>query len=227
MSIIIEGTLGAGKTTTLLQLEESWADLYECVREPVEEWTESTNRLAELYQNPRENAFSFEVDCLLKLSQSPDPASDKLTIQERSMYATYYVFSTYYYESGHISESDFETLTNLFERCIKKSYASGIFYLKLDPDTAFERIRSRGRPAESIITKDFLRRVCTLYDQLLIDKAHLFNIPVKVVEATANPRILATQLHEFIQGVDLEKTQSHPLRLHHSTSNIITWNETW
>lgn len=135
MVIAIEGTIGAGKTTVMTQFNEEWPGTCSCVYEPVKEWTENTTMLADLYNEPKRHAFGFEVGSILQLSKH-HPEQEQIIIQERSIFAAYYVFSTCQHELGDISQAEFDMLTELMERSVPRTKTEGIFYLRIDSGTA-------------------------------------------------------------------------------------------
>lgn len=227
MALIIEGTIGAGKTTMMNGLEQQWPELYTCAYEPIKEWTKDTTLLSDLYRDPRQHAFAFEVGSILRLSEPTRHKGEKLAIQERSIFAAYYVFSNYQFELGNISNSEFETLTRLFNRCVPASNVGAIFYLKLDYETAYDRIVQRGREAEMNITKSYVRRICDLYDQLLIDNASSFSIPIHVVDAKETPSSLCEQFHDFVNNLEIKTIQKRPPNLFQRVSKIVDWTDGW
>lgn len=75
--IVVEGNIGAGKSTLMRTAETLYPDTFDCYYEPIKRWTEDTSLLADLYEDPKRNAFAFEVGSLLELSKELTLTTDR------------------------------------------------------------------------------------------------------------------------------------------------------
>lgn len=226
MSIAIEGTIGAGKTTVMNLLAERCPNQFGFCYEPIQKWTEDTTLLEDLYRDPKSHAFSFEVGSLVHLTPSCE-SSPLITVQERSIFAAYHVFSTLQHELGNISESEFQILTDLYHLCRRQSDVAGIFFIHLDSDTAYGRMCERGREAEVHVTKTYVSRVCELYDQVVTNGATTFSVPVKVVDGSRTPEQIVNELEKFIQANNFHRRQQSPPDLTIQVTKRISWSDGW
>ena len=202
MALVIEGTIGAGKSTLLQTVRTLYPDQYLIRPEPVRNWTEGDNILAQFYANPTRYAFQFETNCLLDTTQPAEGMGwDTTLLQERSFYGALYVFSTYGLNHQHLTPDQFKLLTRLAERLVRDNPVKAVFYLKTDAQTACTRVRQRARPEERNISPEYLAEITRLYDHLFTSCAPSFNIPIMVVDASAPTNELARALKSFADSL--------------------------
>lgn len=118
---------------------------------------------------------------MINLSQPLVESPDAITIQERSIFAAYHVFSACQHQLGNIRDIDFDLLTQLYQLCIPLNKITGIFFLQIDPKTAYQRILRRGRSAETNLTSDYVTEIGALYDKVFDCSSGGFEIPIEVV----------------------------------------------
>ena len=177
IKIIVEGNIGAGKTTILEKFKEEskrWLDesfpgfsnQIETVvwTEPIESWTndQGRNLLDEYYTKPGESAKLFQTliqlhyfqqTASLKNIQRSDNIKILIVIMERSIYSGNFVFLQIAKELGLIKPDEYQELSNTFDiMCQGNRFWSpfdGIIYISTDPHICWERVNIRGRPAET------------------------------------------------------------------------------
>jgi len=174
--IIIDGNIGAGKTTQLDLLEKKG---FRVRREPLDQWP-----LKEFYQDPSRWAFFFHM-VLLK-TQKP-PASSRV-IYERSLYSSRYVFWNVLLDQGTVTKKEdevYEYFWNKFTWC-----PSLFIYLSKDPELAYKHIQTRNQDGDSGVTLDYLKQLDLKYKELIL------KIPCKVLVINANRG--AQEIHEEI-----------------------------
>lgn len=171
--VFIEGSIGAGKTTSINRLV-SENNNYVKVLEPVEEW-ENSGMLAKFYGDMKNNAFEFQLYVLetlfmrLKNTTLTDcGGKKKIYLCERSIYTCYYVFTKNMKNCGFINEHQFSIIKNKFneyDEWIKNNFNDIKFILlHTDVDECIERIKYRNRQNEKeSITKGYLETLETLH----------------------------------------------------------------
>ena len=225
MIVTIEGNIGAGKSTLIQELAQNAR--FDCHPEPIQEWTQSSKRLQDFYDNPQRHALGFQVDALVRFSEALDVTEGVTILQERSIFSSYYVFGTCHYELGNITDYDFETLTRLFSRCAQHRPTNGIVYLQVNPEEALERIRLRGRPEEQGITLEYLRRLGDLHDEVFVRNAAAFNIPIKVMTSDLGTPQLASEVAQFAQTLRPNISQGAAPCLIREVKTSVRWSDGW
>lgn len=154
MRVSIEGNIGSGKSECMTYLAKALPEV-PVFAEPVETWGRLTDMF---YDDPQEWALTFSLAVLLGFRK---PVQHDTCIVERSPLACREVFGQLLYNDG--------TLT-CQEWALFKAYHDElgwepdvILYVDTPVGMCMDRIRNRGRPCESRITEDYLRRIEFLY----------------------------------------------------------------
>lgn len=157
--VCIDGLIGAGKSTLIKRL----ADSYECFPEPVEEWT----LLPFLYKDLTRYGPAFQFQVLLSQFNQKQSFSDGLILVERCPWTSRNVFAPLILDD--------ETLRTYDKIYSTLSYDVDCFvYLDVDPIDAFDRIRNRS-PVDSLISLDYLRSLYESYaSNLLTGRSNVF-----------------------------------------------------
>lgn len=174
--ISFEGIIGAGKTTTIehisKNLEKKGYSVY-IIKENVDEWVED-GLLQRFYEDPKRNAYLFQtkayIDKIKKFNEifNWKYGTVDFIITERNIISDY-IFASLTYKMGLMDELEFKYYkqwyslweTNLpepFKKCT-------LVYLKLDPNTAMQRIKQRGRDGESKITLEYETNLYELHEE--------------------------------------------------------------
>lgn len=168
--ISIEGNIGAGKSTILEHLKETYADNEEVafVDEPVDIWgtiCDNTGEdiLTKFYKNPTQYAFTFQVMAFstrvhkLREALSEKPNA-KIMICERSLDADSNIFAQMLFDDGHM-ESIEHTIYKRYYDIYKNDFKhSGIVFINANPEKCFERIQKRNRNGENNIAFDYIKK---------------------------------------------------------------------
>jgi len=90
--------------------------------------------------------------------------SDNTIIQDRTIYEDAYIFAANLYESGMISERDYQNYLNLFHSMINFVEPPDVLiYLKADVPKLVAQIQKRGRDYENLIRLDYLQNLNKYY----------------------------------------------------------------
>lgn len=228
---ILEGNIGAGKST-FLRLLEKQVNYLTVVFEPTHQWNNEgigKSLLSHFYQDPQRWAFALETLTLLsriKEYAKEQQKNNQFTVMERSIYSGYYCFAKNGFMHGFLSELEWNIHNQCFEFFSADScyLPHGFIYLRTSPTIAYERVKKRNRCAEQEISFDYLSQISERHDELLLHKKdlapHLHDVPVLVLDVNDEFEKNTQQLHGLIQQVEqfivhtssLRKTpsQQHP-----------------
>jgi deoxyadenosine/deoxycytidine kinase len=164
--ISLDGNIGVGKTTLLDHIQKRFPEVI-IVKEPVDVWThlkdEQGSSLLELfYKDKRRYAFTFQQAAMLsrllllqKAVAEAKPGS--LILTERSVLTDRHVFAEMLYTSGDLSKLEKDLYDQWYNAFAAQLPIAGIVYITTSVDTAFDRIQTRAREGESIISKEYLK----------------------------------------------------------------------
>ncbi|MBU1007760.1 deoxynucleoside kinase [Candidatus Dependentiae bacterium] len=214
----LEGNIGVGKTTFLSLLPEYLPDL-DIVPEPVDIWDRSVfgqSLLANFYANPNRWAYTLETLTLICRSQDhlrEQKKTNHKRLLERSIYSGHYCFATTGFKNKCLSEIEWDIYNKWVNFLIHKQCLPprGFVYLKATPETCFDRVQKRNRPAEESLTLKYLKQVDIVHDDFLVHKKglskNLQQIPTLVLDCNEdflhNPKNMrkhAEKLSGFMQN---------------------------
>ena len=163
--IIIEGNIGAGKSTLTKKLSQAMNA--RAFYEPVE----ANPYLEKFYKDPEQYALSMQfylmsvryemhLEGIQYIWRTGQPV-----IYDRSIYGDY-VFAKKNWLDGNMSDLDFENYNKMRKVMYKSLMVPHItLYLKNDPQTTQENIQMRNRDCENTISMDYLRGLSDLYKE--------------------------------------------------------------
>lgn len=160
--IAISGNIGCGKTTLSEKLARhyGWTALYESV--------DHNPYLRDFYQDMHRWAFHLQIYFLnSRFKQISDiQASNRPTVQDRTIYEDAYIFAANLNKSGHISQRDYQSYLDIFHSMINFVKAPDLLiYLKADIPKLVHQIEKRGRDFEYAIRLDYLKTLNEHYEQ--------------------------------------------------------------
>ena len=160
MHIAVSGNIGSGKTTLTEKLAHhyQWTPQYESVDE--------NPYLKDFYEDMKRWAFHLQVYFLnSRFNQIKEiRKSEHTIIQDRTIYEDAYIFAANLYESGMISERDYQNYLNLFHSMINFVEPPDVLiYLKADVPKLVAQIQKRGRDYENLIRLDYLQNLNKYY----------------------------------------------------------------
>lgn len=191
--IIVEGNIGAGKSTFLKIIQDNLA--CQVVFEPSEKWQNISgkgNLLDNFYKDTPRWAYTFQSYAFITrtLAQKQSAKNNPYLTQvlERSVFSDKYCFAKNLYESGHMSDMEW-TLYNewfnwFFEDYVQKP--DGFIYLRTNPQTCYNRLKKRNRSEEQEVPLDYLTKLHQKHENWLIHKQNLDHyvqdVPVLVLD---------------------------------------------
>ena len=212
--VSIEGNVGAGKSTLL-----DWFagdKEVEILKEPVGLWESvaDNNLLHMKYVDSQRWEFTFQIyaDSTRILQLRDSQANDKVRLQERSLLTAHKIFCEIQKEAGAMSAVEGAVLEswyqNLAEVRGQVQVTPDLFiYLRTSPHTALNRMKARGREAESTVTLDYLTRVHEGHENLFIRDKHLLPSPVVVLDADIDEVNLAYLWVEAIAAIGVARSK--------------------
>ncbi len=199
MHIAVSGNIGSGKTTLTEKLAHhyKWTPQYESVDE--------NPYLKDFYEDMKRWAFHLQVYFLnSRFNQVKQiRAAEDTIIQDRTIYEDAYIFAANLYESGMISERDYQNYLNLFESMINFVEPPDILiYLKADVPKLVAQIQKRGRDFENLIRLEYLQNLNTYYTNWIdsYDLGKLLIVDVNHMDFVENIQDFST----IVEKIDRE-----------------------
>ena len=175
-TIVIDAVVGAGKTSYMEMLSEEMK--IPCFQEPVQE----NPLLDKFYYDRKRYSFPLQIyflnrrfEMLKKASKAGEPR-----LMDRSIYGDM-IFAKLLYEEGNMEQDEFilyrDLLTNMLDHVEAPKL---MIYLKIDTDSAIERIKKRGRDYEQIVEREYWENLNKEYEDYFSN----YNLsPLLVIEA--------------------------------------------
>lgn len=175
LQIMVEGNIGAGKTTFLKMLTEALENV-SFLPEPVESWQDVNghNLLQELYKDSKRWAYSFQTYAFLTHTKNQEHARDKNTsvaLLERSIYSCHFCFARNFKDNNQLTPLEWELCNKLFTKHVADApKPDGFIYLKTSPEVCFSRLKTRNRSEEADVPLEYLEKLSFNHDDWLIRK---------------------------------------------------------
>ena len=175
-TIVIDAVVGAGKTSYMEMLSEEMKIPY--FQEPVQD----NPLLDKFYYDRKRYAFPLQIYFLNRRFEMLKQASEagEPSLMDRSIYGDM-IFAKMLYEKGDMEKDEFilyrDLLTNMLDHVEAPKL---MIYLKIDTDSAIERIKKRGRDYEQIVERDYWENLNKEYEDYFSN----YNLsPLLVIEA--------------------------------------------
>ncbi len=152
--IVIEGNIGAGKTTLARMLAEKFN-----ARLILERLSENSF-LPKFYANPEKNSFPLELSFL---AERYHQLNDEL--QNRDLFhpltiTDYYLMKSLIFSRTNLSEDEFRLYRRIFNIISANIVKPDLYiYLHLNLDSLMRNIKNRGRYYEQKIQKEYLVKI--------------------------------------------------------------------
>lgn len=197
--IAISGNIGSGKTTLAEKLSRhyGWTPLYESV--------DNNPYLKDFYTDMTRWAFHLQIYFLNSRFRQVNEirASEKTTIQDRTIYEDAYIFAANLHKSGHISDRDYESYLDIFNSMISFVQAPDLLiYLRSDIPKLVQQIQKRGRAYEYAMRLDYLQNLNEHYENWIGGYKH-----GKLLIVNANDLDFVERVEDFshiVNRIDLE-----------------------
>lgn len=188
-SLIIEGNIGAGKSTFVRMLQDRL--IIDPIFEPHERWQDigtGDNLLEKFYSDTARWAYTFQtyafVTRVLEQEKSQQLCASGVQVLERSVYSDRYCFAQNCFEMGVMQPLEWKLYCDWFSWLVEgyTTRPTGFVYLQTDPNVCFARLKKRARYEEAAVPLDYLVRLHEKHERWLIHKDgvadYLKNVPV-------------------------------------------------
>ena len=191
-SLIIEGNIGAGKST-FLKLVGKFLDT-DVVFEPHDHWQdiEGENLLDKFYKDTKRWAYTFQTYAFITrvLAQEKSTKNSKKDFQvlERSVFSDRYCFAKNCFEMGTMTKLEWSLYKDWFSWIVEgyTTKPSGFIYLKTDPEICYKRLLKRNRSEEENVPLEYLKMLDQKHNSWLVEKSgevyFVKDVPVLVLD---------------------------------------------
>lgn len=183
--IVIDAVVGAGKTVYMEMLSKEMN--ITSFQEPVQ----NNPILDKFYHDRKRYSFPLQIFFLNRRFEMLKQAAKlgKPTLMDRSIYGDM-IFAKLLYEEGNMEQEEYilyrDLLTNMLDHVEAPKL---MIYLKIDTESAVERIRKRGRDYEQIVERLYWENLNREYESYFSE----YNLsPLLVIDA-ANYDIVGNQ----------------------------------
>ncbi len=211
-SFIIEGNIGAGKSTFLRLIENRLP--VQIVYEPVEQWRKVSageNLLDKFYKDTQRWAYTFQsyafITRVMEQQKKEKEAVHGIQVLERSVYSDRYCFAKNCFEMGTMTPLEWGLYTEWFDWLVTNfsPQPSGFIYLRTSPEKCFERLKKRDRSEEKIVPLSYLEKLHDKHEQWLAapeqTAAHLKGVPVLILDTDAEFESNEQRMNEFSEKI--------------------------
>jgi deoxyadenosine/deoxycytidine kinase len=224
--IIVEGNVGAGKST-FLKVVQQYLDVG-LVFEPHEQWqqvADAGNLLDNFYQDPQRWAYTFQsyafITRIMAQQKYAINASSSMCVLERSVFSDRYCFAKNAYESGNMTGLEWHLYKEWFSWLVHHYMPkpTGFIYLRVDPEVCLDRMHVRNRHEEASVPLDYLKQLHAKHESWLVQKngvdALVRDVPVLVLDCNQDfehneelAREHVAKIVNFFPGITYKKLQN-------------------
>ncbi len=191
-SLIIEGNIGAGKST-FLKIVQRFLDS-DIVFEPHTKWQDigGENLLDKFYKDTKRWAYTFQtyafITRVLEQEKNARETKKEFQVLERSVYSDRYCFAKNCFEMGTMTQMEWSLYKDWFAWLVEQYTAkpTGFIYLKTDPDICYNRLVKRSRSEEADVPLEYLTLLDKKHNDWLVKKEGISefvsDVPVLVLD---------------------------------------------
>lgn len=193
---VIEGNLGAGKSSVLSALRE-YGRQYHIVPEPVDLWTDfkGYNTLTLTYEDAHKHAMATSIFKAKTISDSQIFPYSLPVICERSLDSARNVFLKMKHDAGIMSEYEMIVYDEIV-KSLPRREPDIYFYLRASPETCATRVNLRDRQGEEAVSIEFLANMDKYYNEFMTNTAK--RIPVIEINTETTPLEEAAEIIDAI-----------------------------
>ncbi|HEY3247152.1 MAG TPA: deoxynucleoside kinase [bacterium] len=161
LHVAVEGPIGVGKTTLTRLLADALG------AEPVLEVVEENPFLLRFYQDIRGYAFQTQIFFFLSRHRQQDAIKARRA-SGISVVSDYIFLKDRLFARMNLDERELDLYDRLFAIVAPTTVVPDVVvYLRADLETLLRRIAQRDRPFERAIERDYLARLCEVYEEFV------------------------------------------------------------
>lgn len=219
ISLVVEGNIGAGKSTFLKLLNSYLA--IQPVFEPHQKWQniDGDNLLDKFYKDTERWAYTFQTYAFISRIMEHDHylkhSSNQVLILERSVFSDRYCFAKNSYEMNVMNHLEWQLYKEWFAWLVYQytTMPTGFIYLQTNPQICYDRMKLRSRTEESMVSLDYLQMLHDKHENWLVKKEgvdeKVKHIPVLVLQCDEDfEHNISEQVKHVQQIVEFFKLQS-------------------
>lgn len=174
--VVIEGNIGAGKTSLASRISELYG-----ARLILERFADNPF-LPKFYQDQARYAFPVEMSFLADRYNQLKKELQSGDLFHSFMVADYYFMKSLIFAKNTLASDEYSLYNQIFQIIYQSLPKPDLYvYLHQMPDQLLQNIRARGRSYEEHITRDYLKKIQTGYFDFFRQQPEL---PVVVVDMT-------------------------------------------
>ena len=209
---ILEGNIGAGKSTFLKLVEQRLPHI-SIGLEPINNWQQKIygqSLLTNFYEQPQRWAYTLEtltMVCRVQEHLKDQQIGVANKIVERSIYSGHYCFAYNGYEHGFMTEVEWQIYNQWFTFLVTNRCHPplGFIYLKTSPEIAYTRIKKRNRLSEKKISLSYLKQIDQRHEGFLLEKNNILpelaSVPVLILNCDQEFEHNEVLLQEHLEKV--------------------------
>ena len=175
LMVLLEGNIGAGKTTVGRIIADSGH--FGFIEEPTRIWQEgfAANMLDLFYSDTTRWAFTFQICAFVTRAKTWhevwQQTDHRRVILERSIYCDRYVFAENCHQTGLFTEAEYQLYCGMWDFTVSQyvDEPDAILYLRTPAEVCLQRIKARARFEETGIPLEYLLQLEHLHDEWLLD----------------------------------------------------------
>lgn len=178
--VIIEGNIGAGKSTLTKKLAERLN------AKPFYEPVETNPYLSSYYEDPKQFALPMQFFLMSNRYEMHLEGIEhiwkeqQMCLFDRSIYGDY-IFAKRNWLDGNMSDLDFDNYNKMRKVMFKNLMIPHVtLYLNSDPEVSYRNIMERDRGCEKTISLDYLKGLDSLYKELVYEMKDLGSEVVEI-----------------------------------------------
>lgn len=206
---LIEGNIGAGKSTFLQMLSNSFPQAV-CISEPCDKWQniQGYNLLDAFYKNTNRWAstmLSYVMMTGVQQFQNSVNSAFDLYFMERSLYSGKYCFFKNLTAAGMLNDLEqaiYKDSWCWFNKQMPKP--RGIIYLQTTPEVCYNRMKIRARSEEVAVPLKYLQTLHDRHEHWLVSKQWFDDeeIPVLILNACLDFKNDIEVQKQFVQLIN-------------------------
>ncbi len=174
--LVVEGPIGAGKTTLVKRLAES----FQC--DMLLEAPEENPFLERFYREGKQAALPTQLFFLFQRAQQLQGLRQNDLFRSQALVSDFMLEKDRLFAQATLDKDELELYGKVYEKMsLEAPRPDLVVYLQAPADVLMQRVRRRSNPAEQGIEQDYLKRLCDAYTEFFF---HYDASPLLIVNAT-------------------------------------------